>query len=186
MSPGTSGNLSARVDGGWIATPTNASLAALDPARLSFLDERGAHVDGDKPTKEIVLHLAVYRARPAAGAVVHLHSPHAVGYSCLQGIDKVDAFPPITPYAVMRLGRVAVVPYRRPGDAHLAAVVGEAAARHHAILMANHGPVVAGVSLEAAATAMEELEEIAKLYFLLHGHDRRLLTAAQVKELEET
>lgn len=186
MSPGTSGNLSARVDGGWIVTPTNASLAKLDPARLSLLDETGAHVEGDKPTKEMVLHLAVYRHRPESRGVVHLHSTHAVGYSCLQGIDPLNAFPPITPYAVMRLGRVAVVPYQRPGDAHLAALVGETASRHHAILMANHGPVVAGVSLETAATAMEELEEIAKLYFLLHGHDRRLLTAAQVSELEES
>ena len=183
LSPGTSGNISVAVDDGFLVTPTNASLGALAPARLASLDASGAHRSGDAPTKERFLHLAVYRARPRCGAVIHLHSTHAVGYSCLDGLDPDDALRPITPYTVMRLGRVALVPYVRPGDERLGALVGEAASEHHAILLANHGPVVAGESLSAAAAAIEELEESAKLHFLLDGHPVRYLTGAQVDEL---
>ena len=183
LSPGTSGNISVRTESGWIVTPTNASLAALDPQRLSRLDEEGRHVDGDPPTKERFLHRAVYEARTDCRAIVHLHSTHAVAYSCLQGLDARSAFPPLTPYTVMRLGDVALVAYARPGDERLGELVGDAARDHHVMLLANHGPVLAGRSLEAASTAAEELEESAKLYFLLHGHAIRLLTDAQVEEL---
>lgn len=183
LSPGTSGNISLRVGDGWLVSPTNAALGSLNPESLAFIDAKGTHTSGAAPTKEKFLHAAVYAARPDFGAIVHLHSTHAVAYACLRDLDAQDAFPPMTPYTVMRLGRVAVVPYARPGDARLGALVGEAAQRHHAILLANHGPLVAAASLDAAVAAIEELEESAKLYFLLHGHKTRFLTDEDVDEL---
>ena len=183
FSPGTSGNISMRVDGGWIVSPTNAALGSLQPESLAFIDAQGVHAGGDAPTKEKFLHAAVYAARNDFGAIVHLHSTHAVAYACLRDLDAGDAFPPITPYTVMRLGRVAVVPYVRPGDSRLGELVAETAHRHHAILLANHGPVVAASSLDAAIAAIEELEESAKLFFLLHGHKAQFLTDEQVDEL---
>jgi ribulose-5-phosphate 4-epimerase/fuculose-1-phosphate aldolase len=183
LSPGTSGNISLRVDDGWIVSPTNAALGSLEPESLALIDATGAHTGGAAPTKEKFLHAAVYAARSDFGAIVHLHSTHAVAYACLRDLDASDAFPPITPYTVTRLGRVAVVPYARPGDPRLGELVGGAAHRHHAILLANHGPVVAATSLEAAVAAIEELEESAKLYFLLHGHKTQFLTDEQVDEL---
>ena len=183
LSPGTSGNLSVRVPNGFLMTPTNASLGSLDPAALSLLDEDGNHVDGDPPTKEVWLHLAVYAERPDAQAIVHLHSTHAVAVSCLDGLDEDDVLPPLTPYYVMRVGRLPLVPYGRPGDASLAGVVRERARRSHALLLANHGPIVAGASLAQAAAAAEEIEETAKLLLLTHGLQTRLLTPQQVDEL---
>ncbi|HTX03356.1 MAG TPA: 3-oxo-tetronate 4-phosphate decarboxylase [Candidatus Acidoferrales bacterium] len=183
LSPGTSGNISVRVDDGWIVTPSNASMGALAPESLAFIDANGARAGGAEPTKEKFLHAAVYAARNDFGAIVHLHSTHAVAYACLRDLNADDAFPPITPYTVMRLGRVALVPYVRPGDPRLGELVGEAAHRHHAILLANHGPVVAATSLEAAVAAIEELEESAKLYFLLHGHKTQFLSDEHVGEL---
>jgi ribulose-5-phosphate 4-epimerase/fuculose-1-phosphate aldolase len=185
LSPGTSGNISLRVEGGWIVSPTNVAMGNLEPESLAFIDANGAHDGGAAPTKEKFLHAAVYAVRNDFGAIVHLHSTHAVAYACLRDLDASDAIPPITPYTVMRLGRVAVVPYVRPGDPRLGELVGEAAHRHHAILLANHGPVVAATSLDAAVAAIEELEESAKLYFLLHGHKTQFLTDEQVDELRE-
>ncbi len=183
LAPGTSGNLSLRVAGGFLMTPTNASLGELDPRRLALLDERGEPLAGDAPTKERFLHVAVYAQRPQASAVVHLHSPYAVALACLQHADERDVLPPLTPYAVMRVGRLPLVPYFRPGDAALAAAVGACAREHHAVLLANHGPVIAGSSLEAAAAVAEELEETARLSFILTGHAVRSLDATQIAEL---
>ena len=186
LAPGTSGNLSVRLDdGGYLVTPTNAALGALDPKSLAVIDASGTHASGAAPTKERFLHAAIYEARRDFGAIVHLHSSHAVAYSCLRDLKSDDAFPPITPYTVMRLGRVAVVPYVRPGDSHLGDLAAAAARDHHAMLLANHGPVVAGASLDAAASAIEELEESAKLYFLLHGHPARFLTEEQADEIRK-
>lgn len=184
LAPGTSGNISVRVgDGAWLVTPTNAFLGSLDPESLALIGAGGTHVSGATPTKERFLHAAVYAARPEYGAIVHLHSTHAVAYSCLRDLRDDDALPPITPYSVMRLGRVAVVPYARPGDPYLGELAGEAAREHHAFLLANHGPVVAAPTLDAAAAAIEELEESCKLFFLLRGHDARYLNAQQVEEI---
>lgn len=180
---GSSGNISARVDGGWLMTPTNVSLGTLDPARLSRLDDDGALVSGDRPTKEAFLHLAMYQERPDARAVVHLHSTHAVAVSCLGDLDPEDPIPPITAYYVMRVGRLRLIPYYPPGDESLAGAVREVAAKHHSVLLANHGPVVAGKALDTAVYAIEELEETAKLFLLLHGRAPRILTPAQVAEL---
>jgi 3-dehydro-4-phosphotetronate decarboxylase len=185
LTAGSSGNISVRIADGWLMTPTGSSLGRLDPARLSKLAADGRLVSGDPPTKESFLHRAMYEERAATGAVVHLHSTHAVAVSCLAEIDPHDVLPPITAYYVMRIGHLPLVPYFRPGDLALAEAVRGFAGRHHAVLLANHGPVVAGSGLEAAAGAIEELEETAKLYLLLRGARTRFLTPQQVRELRE-
>lgn len=181
---GSSGNISvAHPDGGWLMTPTNASLGELDPARLARLDADGRHIGGDKPTKEDFLHQVMYAGRTGTGAVVHLHSTHSVAVSCLHGLDEHDCLPPITAYYVMRVGRLPLVPYHPPGDRSLAKAVEKLAGTHHAVLLANHGPVVAGSSLENAVYAVEELEETAKLFLLLQDRKIRALTPEQVEAL---
>jgi ribulose-5-phosphate 4-epimerase/fuculose-1-phosphate aldolase len=183
LSHGSTGNISARLDDGWLLTPTNSRLGRLDPARIAKLDDDGRHVAGDKPSKEAFLHQSVYEMRPGAGAIVHLHSTHSVAISCLGDIDPEDVLPPLTAYYVMRIGRLPLIPYFPPGDRRLADAVREVAARHPAVLLANHGPVVAGKSLDAAAGAIEELEATAKLFLLLRGQPARPLSHEQVEEL---
>jgi ribulose-5-phosphate 4-epimerase/fuculose-1-phosphate aldolase len=181
---GSTGNISVRLaDGGWLMTPTNASMGELDPAKLSRFDATGAHIGGDKPTKEAVLHLAMYGERQDAGAVVHLHSTHSVAVSLIEGLDPADLLPPLTAYYVMRVGRLPLVPYLPPGDAELARAVGKLAGAHHAVLLANHGPVVAGTTLANAQYATEELEETAKLFLLLRGMPIKPLTPQQADDL---
>ncbi len=181
---GASGNISLRIDDGWLMTPTGSSLGNLDPATISRLDEEGRHVAGDAPTKEAFLHSGFYRARPKARAIVHLHSTHSVAVSCLHDIDPQNVLPPLTAYYVMRIGELPLIPYFAPGDVNLARVVEEMASRHHAVLLANHGPVVAGKSLADAVYATEELEETAKLFLLLRDRKIRPLDAAQVAEIK--
>jgi len=189
LTPGSSGNISVRLDdGGWLVTPTNACLGHLDPANLARLDAKGTLIGGDQPTKEIPLHAALYDTRPKARAVVHLHSTHAVAVTMLPEIDphagvKTSALPPLTPYFVMKCGCVAMLPYYRPGDPAVAAAIRGLAGKHSSVLLANHGPVVAGDTLEAAVFAMEELEETAKLYLLLRGLNPRQLSPEQVRDL---
>jgi len=183
LTPGSSGNISARVDGGWLMTPTNSCLGRLDPATLSKVDDRGNPISGDKPTKEAFLHLSMYAERPAASAIVHLHSTHSVAVSVLADTDPDDPIPPITAYYVMKIGKLALLPYYAPGDLSLANAVKEVAGRHHAVLLANHGPVVAGKDLETAVYATEELEETAKLYLMLRGEKLKILSVEQVGEL---
>ena len=180
---GSSGNISARLDDGWLMTPTNMALDRLDPARLSKLDGDGRLLSGDAPTKESFLHIAMYRERAAATAVVHLHSTYSVAVSCLADVDAADVLPPVTAYYVMRVGSLPLVPYYPPGDPDLAEAVRKLAGRHHAVLLANHGPVVAGDSLEAAVNAIEELEETAKLFLLLRHEKTRWLTPEQAAEV---
>ncbi len=185
LTHGSTGNISAALsDGGWLMTPTGSSLGTLDPARLSHLDTNGKHIGGDKPTKEAFLHTCMYRERPKSGAVVHLHSTHSVAVSCLDGIDCASCLPPITAYFVMRIGTLPLVPYFPPGDEALAEAVAKLAGKHHAVLLANHGPVVASSSLSAAQDTVEELEETAKLFLMLRGEKVRMLTDAQVSELK--
>lgn len=181
---GSTGNISVRLpDGGWLMTPTNASLGDLDPARLTKLDAEGRVVAGDKPTKEAFLHRVMYARREDARAVVHLHSTHSVAVSCLHGLDHRDCLPPLTAYYVMRVGRLPLVPYYPPGDEALALAVGALAGEHHAVLLSNHGPVVAGSSLENAMYATEELEETARIFLLLGDRATRPLTGEQVADL---
>ena len=185
LTAGSSGNISVKTGEGWLMTPTGSSLGRLDPARLSKLGHDGRLLGGDPPTKESFLHRVMYEERLATAAVVHLHSTHSVAVSCLSEIDPADVLPPITAYYVMRVGRLPLVPYFRPGDLELAEAVRGFAGKHHAVLLANHGPVVAGSDLDAAVNAIEELEETAKLYLLLRGANTRYLTAAQVRELQQ-
>jgi 3-dehydro-4-phosphotetronate decarboxylase len=180
---GSSGNISARLDDGWLMTPTNVALDRLDPARLARLDAEGKLLSGDAPTKESFLHIAMYRERAAAKAVVHLHSTYSVAVSCLADVDAADVLPPVTAYYVMRVGALPLIPYHPPGDPALAEAVRRLAGKHHAVLLANHGPVVAGDSLEAAVNAIEELEETAKLFLLLRHERTRFLTPEQVAEV---
>lgn len=180
---GTSGNLSLRLDDGWLITPTNTCLGLLDPLRISKLDAAGRHVSGDKPSKEAFLHTSVYGVRPGAAAIIHTHSTHSVAVSCLDRPPGEPVIPPLTAYYVMRIGDLELVPYYRPGDTRLADAVREAAIRHAAVLLANHGPVIAGAGLDDALYALEELEETAKLHLLLHGHRTRPLTREAVEEL---
>ena len=180
---GSSGNISARLEDGFLVTPTNVCMGRLDPARISKVDGAGNHVSGDKPSKEAFLHLAVYQERPADRAIVHLHSTHSVAVSCLEGLDPENLLPPITAYYVMRIGKLPLVPYYRPGDMALAEAVRGVARSHHAMLLANHGPVVSGKALDAAVYSAEELEETAKLFLLLGDRPYRCLTDPQLADL---
>ena len=186
LSPGSSGNISARLEDGWLLTPTNSCLGELDPATLSRLDWNGNLVTGTKPSKEYFLHLAMYQKRPQSGAIVHLHSSHAAAISCLEGLNPTSCIPPITPYFVMRVGKLPLIPYFRPGDKALALEIAKHSEKHSAVLLANHGPVVSGNDLDSAMYAIEELEETSKLMLLLHGQKIRVLNPSQIQELRET
>jgi 3-dehydro-4-phosphotetronate decarboxylase len=184
LTPGSSGNISVKLDDdGWLVTPTNASLGFLDPARMSRLGPDGRLISGDAPTKEVPLHTALYQTRGVARAVVHLHSTHSVALSMLPEIDPRAALPPMTPYYLMKCGQTALLPYYRPGDPDVANAIKGLAGKYSSVLLANHGPVVSGDTLEAAVFAMEELEETAKLYLLLRGLNPRYLSPAQVDDL---
>ena len=183
LTHGSTGNISARCDEGWLLTPTGSNLGRLDPARLSKLDWNGTLLCGDPPSKESFLHLAMYQERERNQAVIHLHATHSVAVSVLEEIDPADVLPPLTAYYVMRIGNLPLVPYFAPGDMQLAQAVRDYAGKHHALLLANHGPVVAGVTLAAAADAVEELEATARLYLLLQGRRVRALTPEQVADI---
>ena len=183
LTHGSTGNISQKCEDGWLLTPTGSNLGLLDPSRLSKLDWKGNLVSGDAPSKEAFLHLAMYEEREKNAAVVHLHSTHSVAVSVLEDVNPRDVLPPLTAYYVMRIGSLPLVPYFPPGDMALAQAVRGFAGRHHAVLLANHGPVVAGSSLSAAADAVEELEATAKLFLLLRHEKVRCLTPEQVADL---
>jgi ribulose-5-phosphate 4-epimerase/fuculose-1-phosphate aldolase len=184
---GSAGNISVRLADGFLMTPTNSSLGRLVSDRISKLDPDFAHISGDKPSKEVFMHRAFYRARPDAHAVVHLHSTMATAVACLADVDPSTPIPPLTPYFVMRVGRtLPIVPYYRPGDAAMEPAIHAAATGARALLLANHGPVVSGPSLTDAVAAAEELEESAKLFLLLRPHQTRTLTPPQIDELLRT
>ena len=185
LTAGSSGNISARVEDGWLLTPTNACLGRLDPARISKLAWDGRLLSGDPPSKEAPLHLAMYRERAEAGAVVHLHSTFSAAVSCLRDLPPDNCLPPLTAYFVMKIGRLPLIPYHRPGDPLLADAIREVAGRHNSVLLANHGPVVSGSSLESAVYAVEELEETAKLFLLLKGQAVATLNDDQIAELKQ-
>jgi ribulose-5-phosphate 4-epimerase/fuculose-1-phosphate aldolase len=182
LTGGSTGNISARTgDGGLLVSPTGTSFGRLDPARLSRFDDRGRLVDGDPPTKEMPLHGAFYETRSTAGAVVHLHSCHSVALSMLPETDPEDFLPPLTPYAIMKLGRVKLLPFFLPGDPAMGDAVRGLAGKRSAVMLANHGPVVAGKDVEAACDAVEELEATARLALLLRGCSPRMLTRDQIR-----
>ncbi|MDN3564715.1 aldolase [Paeniroseomonas aquatica] len=184
FSVGSAGNISVRLEDGFLITPTNSCLGRLDPARISKLDGQYRHVSGDAPSKEVFMHRAFLATRPEAGAVVHLHSTHATAIACLAAPGEAAPIPPLTPYFVMRVGRsLPVVRYYRPGDAAMEPAIAAAAKDARAVLLANHGPVVSGRTLDDAVYAAEELEEAAKLALLLRGQPARTLTPAEVDDL---
>lgn len=186
LTHGSTGNVSARTpDGGLLVSPTGTSFGRLDPGRLARFDVEGRHIDGDKPTKEMPLHAAFYDTRSTAGAVVHLHSCHSVALSLVQDPGE-DFLPPLTPYAVMQLGRVTLLPYFRPGDPAMGEAVRGLAGKRSAVMLANHGPVVAGKDIEAACNAIEELEATAKLTLMTRGMTPRALDGDQIGTLVKT
>lgn len=187
MTSGASGNMSARLsDGNLLVTPTGSSFGFLDPARLSLVAPDGSLVSGDQPTKEMPLHSAFFETRSSCGAVVHLHSSHSVALSMLPDTDPDHVLPPLTPYPIMRLGKVKLLPFFRPGDPAMGEAVRGLAGKRSAVLLANHGPVVAGRDLDAAFNAMEELEEGAKLALLTRGLNPRMLDEGQIEDLVRT
>ncbi len=185
LTAGSSGNISVRVPDGMLITPTNSCLGRLDPERISKISNTGHLLSGDKPSKEAFLHHSMYQSRPDEQSIVHLHSTHSVAVSCLGNIDRSNALPPITAYYVMRVGTLPVVPYFAPGDERLADAVEQAAKASRAVLLSNHGPVVAGKSLDAAVASTEELEETAKLFLMLRQEKTRYLSDADVTELNQ-
>jgi len=188
LTGGSSGNISARLSGGrLLVTPTGSSFGRLDPARLSLFDPDGRLIGGDKPTKEMPLHAAFYETRPArTGAVVHLHSTHSVALSLLPDVDPDNMLPPMTAYSIMKLGKVKLLPYFIPGDPAMGDAIRGLAGKRSAVMLAAHGPVVAGKDLEAAVYAIEELEETAKLTILTRGFNPTLLNTAQIDEIVRT
>lgn len=183
LTPGRTGNLSCRIGDEIVVTPTGASLGSLDPQQLAIIDLQGRRLTEARPTKEAGMHAALYRARPTARAVVHLHSSHAVAVSCLADIDERSALPPLTAYFAMRVGHLPRVPYFAPGDRALSIAVEEMARNHHAMLLANHGSVVAADDLLSAGDAAEEIEETARLWLMLRDLPTRPLTNAQLTSL---
>jgi len=186
LAIGTAGNLSVRLDDGYLVTPTNASLGRLDPAGLAKLDPDFRPVSGDKPTKEVSMHRAFYESRPGTEAVVHLHSTHAAALSFCRYLPALDPIPVFSPYYVMRVGHLPVLPYFRPGSEAIGEAIRALRGRYRAVLLANHGPVNAGASLQDAITSAEELEETARIFLML-GKDRlRLLGEDEIRDLVTT
>jgi ribulose-5-phosphate 4-epimerase/fuculose-1-phosphate aldolase len=184
LTGGSTGNISARTDdGGLLVSPTGTSFGRLDPAQLSHFNAKGMLIGGDPPTKEMPLHSAFYDTRSTAGAVVHLHSCHSVAWSMVQDVDADNFLPPMTPYAIMKLGKVKLLPFFRPGDPAMGEAVRGLAGKRSAVMLANHGPVVAGKDVEAACNAIEELEDTARLAMMMRGVPARMLDDAQVSDL---
>ena len=182
LTHGSTGNISSRTeDGGLLVSPTGTSFGRLDPARLSRFDATGRLIDGDPPTKEMPLHSAFYDTRSTAGAVVHLHSCHSVALSMLPGADTDNFLPPLTPYGIMKLGKVTLLPFFLPGDPAMGQAVRGLAGKRAAVMLANHGPVVAGKDVEAACNAIEELEDTARLALMTRGLSPRGLSEDQVR-----
>ena len=184
LTGGSTGNISARTeDGGLLVSPTGTSFGRLDPARLSHFNATGQLISGDRPTKEMPLHSAFYDTRSTAGAVVHLHSCHSVALSLLPGIDPDNFLPPLTPYAIMKLGKVQLLPFLMPGDPAIGDAIRGLAGKRSAVMLASHGPVVAGKDIEAACNAIEELEDTARLALLTRGMEPIQLTPSQIQSV---
>ena len=180
LTGGSTGNISARTsDGGLLVSPTGTSFGRLDPGRLSHFDVAGVLIDGDKPTKEMPLHSAFYDTRSTAGAVVHLHSCHSVALSMMPDVDADNFLPAVTPYGIMKLGKVKLLPFFLPGDPAMGEAVRGLSGKRCAVMLANHGPVVAGKDIEAACNAIEELEDTSRLAMMTRGFDPRMLTQAE-------
>ncbi|MGQ4877517.1 3-oxo-tetronate 4-phosphate decarboxylase [Billgrantia sp. LNSP4103-1] len=185
LTHGSTGNISVKLSDGWLVTPTGSSMGRLEPEQISKLDREGNLISGDPPSKEAPLHLAIYQQRASSNAIVHLHSTCSVALSLLKGLDEEDLIPPLTAYYAMRVGKLPLVPYFAPGDKALAEAVKRFSGKHHAMLLAHHGPIVAGSSLSAAVDATEELEATAKLFLSVYHHQYRTLSADQLADLRD-
>lgn len=186
LTGGSTGNISTRTeDGGLLVSPTGTSFGRLEPGRLSRFDHNGTHVSGDAPTKEMPLHSAFYDTRSNAGAVVHLHSCHSVALSMLPDANEDNFLPPLTPYGIMKLGKVKLLPFFLPGDPAMGEAVRGLAGKRSAVMLANHGPVVAGKDIEAACNAIEELEDTAKLAILTRGASPIAIDDIHIKAIVE-
>ena len=184
LTGGSTGNISSRTaDGGLLVSPTGTSFGRLDPGRLSKFDSQGIFIGGDQPTKEMPLHSAFYDTRSSAGAVVHLHSCYSVALSMMPDIDEDNFLPPLTPYGIMKLGKVKLLPFFLPGDKAMGEAVRGLAGKRTAVMLANHGPVVAGKDVEAACNAIEELEDTSRLAMLTRGLNPRMLSVAEQQAL---
>lgn len=184
-SSGGAGNISLKLpDGNILATPTNSSFGDLNADELSKVTMQGELLSGLKASKEVLMHLAMYRQRPQCGGIVHLHSPWLTALSCMHDLNHENALPPITPYYVMRVGKLPVVPYIRPGSPLIADEVEKLAVKYNSILLANHGPIISGKNIREAVFNAEELEETAKLYFMLKPFGMNTLTPENVNELD--
>lgn len=186
LTHGSTGNVSVRVGDEIVVTPTGRSLRTLEVADLAIIGLNGEMRSESKPSKEATLHAAVFRARPTATAVIHTHSLFSTAVSCLRDIDESDALTPLTAYYAMRVGTLPVVPYFPPGDPELAARAGLVAEGNHAMLLRNHGPVVAGRDLDHALDVLEELEQTAQLSLLLQGHKTLPLRPGAARRLHPT
>lgn len=182
---GSAGNISARLQDGWLITPTDACLGHLDPATIAKVNRDGRWVSGDKPSKTLALHRAVYDHNPDVNGVVHTHSTHLVALTLAGVWRETDVLPPITPYYVIKVGHIPLIPYCRPGDAAVAEQVRKLANDVRGILLERLGPVVWGVSVSQAAWALEELEETARLW-LMSDPRPAPLTDSQIDELRTT
>lgn len=182
---GSAGNISARLDDGWLITPTDACLGRLDPAAIAKVGLGGDWVSGDKPSKTLALHRQVYDRNPGVGGVVHTHSTHLVALT-LAGVWRPDdILPPITPYQVMKVGHIPLIPYARPGAASVAEQVAQLANKVRGVMLERLGPVVWESSVSKASFALEELEETARLWLLTEPRPAPL-DAAALAELAET
>lgn len=169
----TAGNISVRLQDGYLITPTDACLGTLDPARLARLDAQGVQTAGDRASKTLTLHRRIYEAAPQARCVIHTHSTHLVALT-LQGVwSDDDILPPITPYFVMKVGHVPLIPYHRPGDPRVAELVAqrisamaERGTPIRAVMLDRLGPNVWHDSPAQASAALEELEETARLWLM--------------------
>jgi ribulose-5-phosphate 4-epimerase/fuculose-1-phosphate aldolase len=179
LTHGRTGNISVRWQDSILVTPTGSSLGSVRPDELSLIDGSGKHIGGPKPSKEAFLQAAVLRARPQDNAVIQTHSTYSAAVSCLDHSSTASVIPPLTAYFAMRVGTLPLLPYHAPDDPGLEELAETTARSHLAMLLSNHGPVVAGKDLDSALDAVEELEETAKVFLLLHGHNTRPLTAEQ-------
>ncbi|HBV75925.1 MULTISPECIES: 3-oxo-tetronate 4-phosphate decarboxylase [Vibrio] len=182
---GGAGNLSLKLPNGhFLATPTGSSFGRLVADELSVVDKGGNHISGKRPSKEVAFHLAIYEKDPNCNAIVHLHSTYLTALSCLENLDHSNAIKAFTPYYVMRVGELPVVEYFRPGSPRIAEELSKLAGKYRAFLLANHGPIITGTDFLDAVDNAEELEETAKLAFLLHGKNIRYLTDEEVMDLK--
>ncbi|MFJ2689855.1 aldolase [Pseudomonas sp. NPDC087336] len=181
---GSAGNISARLDDGWLITPTDACLGRLDPAALSKVNLAGEWVSGDKPSKTLALHREVYDRNPGVGGVVHTHSTHLVALTLAGVWQQDDILPPLTPYQVMKVGHIPLIAYERPGSPKVAERVAQLANSVRGVMLERLGPVLWESSVSKASYALEELEETARLWLMSNPKPAPLDQAA-LDELRE-